>query len=367
MALNSSSLLGNEAQRNIQQQLNAIFGQLSSAGLTVQVLQNKAVITQAANSETFRIVNGNEALKFVNNSRFADKILCIGNQRFFCHSDYLALRSEYFRALFNNEFRENSMDEIAIELPAPCDFEPILRYLYTGVANETDSIFHEKNIFPVIQNTNFLGVDDLLSKAVTVFAYRWRVLTKSPMFRRSVIDYKFLSSVLEFGARNDLFKNGDKLKIVVSWDEEDSEEFPECRQLLREHKCLEEAAVSDIEWGIQVKPKLFTRLDSLDFRSIFNRALHDSERAQEENRRSEEKIRGLTQCIRVLTKQLEDVRCLRCFTMVPRAALKTRTCVTTQHTGSYAQNRGWSCCGELQKRSKGCKPVCLSRHRINSH
>lgn len=362
----TNPLADDNVQQTIKEQLNSIINQLKNTGLVIHVLQNKVVIAKEPEDEVFTIVDGEEALKFVNNPRYADKIICVDNQKFYCHSSYLVLRSEYFRALFQGDFKETQMDMVSIDLPTPGNFEPILQFLYTGIANENDAIFEEQEIFRAISNSDFLGIKELTTKAISVFAHKWRVLTKSTMFRRSVIDYTFLDSVLDYGTKNALFKNGEKLKLLVLWDEEGDECFTETNRLIVEHKCLEEATISDLEWGMKVNPELFSKIDSLVLKGVFNRALSDTQRAREENRQNEDKIRRLTQCVRVLRTQLDEVSCTRCRARLPRVALKTRTCVMMQHSGSYLVNQGWTCCGELLKKSRGCKPVSLSRHRIHS-
>lgn len=353
-------------EQSIKEQLSGIITQLNSAGLVVHILQNKAVIAKESENEVFTVTDGEDALKYVNNPRYADKILCVDDQKFYCHSHYLVLRSEYFRVLLNGEFKENSMDVVSIELPLPGKFEPILRFLYSGITNDNDSLFDEHNIFHAIKTSDFLGIKELYHKAVGVFAHKWRVLTKSPMFRRSIIDYNFMDSVLDFGTKNALFKDGEKLKVVVLWDEEGNSNFTESKRLLSEHKCLEEAAVGDLEWGFKVNPNLFSSMDSLEFKCVVSRALDDLQRSRDENRDSEDKIRRLSHCVRVLRSQLDEVSCNRCRMKIPRAAVKSRTCVTTQHSGTYKVNEGWSCCGELIKRSRGCKPLAISRHKIHS-
>jgi len=362
----TNSLDDCDIDHTIKDQLNEIISKLNKSGLVVHILQNKAVIAKESESDVFTVTDGDDALKYVNNPRYADKILCVDDQKFYCHSHYLVLRSEYCRVLFNGEFKENSMDVVNIELPLPGNFEPILRFLYAGISNENDCLFDEQNIFHVIKTSDFLGIKELYAKTVGVFAHKWRVLTKSPMFRRSIIDYNFLDSVLEYGSKNSLFKDSEKLKIVVLWDEEGNKNFTESKRLITEHKCLEEATVVDLEWGFKVNPNLFSSIDSLDFKGVVSRTLNDLQRSRDDNRESEDKIRRLSHCVKVLRSQLDEVSCNRCRTRIPRAAIKSRTCVTTQHSGSYKVNEGWSCCGELLKRSRGCKPLAISRHRIHS-
>jgi len=207
-------------------------------------------------------------------------------------------------------------------------------------------------------------VDELLAKAAGNFATRWKVLALSPLFRRSIVDSEFVASILELGTKNNVFCDGDKLRIVVLWNEEEDidSNFPESTRLLKENKCLDQTGIVDLEWALDKKPRLFNSLQQSTFRVVYQRAIQDSTCVQGKMRICEDKIKNLSQCVRTLTRQLEEVRCNRCQLFLPRAAMKTRTCIVTRHLGEYVVNKGWSCCRQLIKRSKGCKPVSLSRH-----
>jgi len=342
--------------------LNSIISRLSSIGLTVHVLQNRAVVTERNELRTFNVVDGEAALQFVNQPEHADKIICFNSDRYYCHTEYLVLRSQYFRVLLNGVYRETTMDVISIHLPAPGNMEPILHFLYSGIAD--GALFEPSEIFNTIQNANFLGVDELLAKAAGNFATRWKVLALSPLFRRSIVDSEFVASILELGTKNNVFCDGDKLRIVVLWNEEEDidSNFPESTRLLKENKCLDQTGIVDLEWALDKKPRLFNSLQQSTFRVVYQRAIQDSTCVQGKMRICEDKIKNLSQCVRTLTRQLEEVRCNRCQLFLPRAAMKTRTCIVTRHLGEYVVNKGWSCCRQLIKRSKGCKPLSLSRH-----
>lgn len=346
--------------------LNNLICQLSAAGLTVHVLQNRAVVTERNELRTFNVVDGEAALQFVNQPEHADKIISFNSERFYCHTEYMVLRSQYFRALLCGVYRETNMDFISIHLPAPGNMEPILHFMYSGIAD--DALFEAHEIFNTIQNANFLGIEELLSKAAENFASRWKVFAVSPQFRRSIVDSEFVSSILELGTKDGIFSDGDMLRIVVLWNEEEESSernFCESTRLLMEHKCLEKAGIADLEWALDKKPRLFCFLEQSAFRAVYQRAIQDSTCAREKMRVHEDKIKSLSQCVRTLTRQLEEVRCNRCQLFLPRAAMKTRTCIVTRHLGEYVVNKGWSCCRQLIKRSKGCKPVSLSRHCVS--
>lgn len=353
---------GGQLVCDMKDALNSLMSQLSAFGLKVHVLQNRAVITERSESGTFNVVDGEAALQFVNQPEHADKIICFNSERFYCHTEYLVLRSQYFRALLCGVYRETKMDLISIHLPAPGNIEPILHFMYSGIAD--GALFEAQEIFNTIQNANFLGVEELLSKAAEHFATQWKVFALSPLFRRSIVDSEFVSSILELGTKNSVFLEGDKLRIVVLWNEEEGAErnFPESSRLLIEHKCLEKTGIADLDWALDKKPGLFNALDQSTFRVVYQRAMQSSARVRENLRVHEDKVKSLSQCVRTLTRQLEEVRCSRCQLFLPRAAMKTRTCIVTRHLGEYVVNNGWSCCRQLIKRSKGCKPVSLSRH-----
>ena len=355
---------GGQIVNEMKEGLNNLISKLSSIGLSVHVLQNRAVVTERNELRTFKVLDGDAALQFVNQPQHADKIICFNSERFYCHTEYLVLRSQFFRALLNGVYRETTMDVISIHLPAPGNVEPILHFLYSGIADGV--LFAPSEIFNTIQNANFLGVNELLEQAAAHFATIWKVLAASPLFRRGIIDSEFVALALELGTKNNTFSDGDKLRIVVLWDEEEDLEgnFPQSTRLLTEHKCLENAKISDLEWALDKKPQLFCSFQQSAFRVVYQRAIKDSTRVHEKIRGHEDKIKALNQCVRTLTRQLEEVRCNRCRLFLPRVALKTRTCIVMRHLGEYKVNKGWSCCGQLIKRSKGCKPVSLSKHSM---
>ena len=348
----------------LKQSLDSLISCLSSAGLTVRVLGNRAVVTERTNVRSFSVVDGEAALQFVNQPEHADKIICFNSELFYCHTEYLVLRSQYFQALLSGGYRESTMDLISVHLPAPGNPTSILRYMYSGIAES--ALFETQEIFTTIQNANFLGLEELLRKAAERFAEKWNVFAQSPLFRRSVVDSRFVFSILEYGMKNNIFKGGDKLRVVVLWNEEEENcLFSESKRLLIEQKCLENASIGDLEWALDTKPQLFSSLEQSAFRVVYQRSLCDIKNTQETIRFHEDKIKNLSQCVRTLTKQLEEVRCNRCQLMLPRVAMKSRTCIVARHLGEYVVNKGWNCCGELLKRSKGCKPVSLSRHCVS--
>ncbi len=62
---------------------------------------------------------------------------------------------------------------------------------------------------------------------------------------------------------------------------------------------------------------------------------------------------------RVVTAMLKNVCCSRCggiWTLLTVAS-NTGVCPVNEHPGHYEVNEGWSCCGELRKRTVGCSPT----------
>ena len=360
----SSTNLQKYCVEDTKELLDDIVSRLSAIGIAVHVIKDRVVLSEDDVGDTFAIVDGGGALKFVNEPTFADKLLCVGLERFYCHSEYVAIRSEYFRVLFRGDFQESSMDVVSVVLPAPGNFEPVLRFLYSGLADAV--LLSEGEIFRTIQNSIFLGIDSLLNTTAEAFAQNWKVLAKSPQFRQSVVPFEFVLSVLEVGLKQNLFRDGETLRFVSQWNEEnvDPLAFPETNRLLSAGKCFQTAGIADLEWALEVNEKLFASLGHTELRPVYRRASQDLDRANEKVRATELKIKGLMQYVKTLSNKLEEVTCNRCGEAVPRAALKSRTCVSSQHKGDYVVNRGWSCCGELMKRSRGCKPVSVSRHRL---
>ena len=349
-----------ENVESLKKSFDAILNEIHSLGLSVHLLKDKSIVFPARTTEP-QIFDGDEALEHFNRPEFSNKVLAFGSQHFYCHSEYLRLRSDYFEALFTGNYQETCMDLISIELPASSsNIELLLRYLYTGKASE--KLFYGVEIFKTIENCNYLGVHELVSLAVEAFAVRWKSLVPSSLFRRSVVDLNFVRALLNYGSKRAIFQDGDKLKIVVNWSAKTDSDVSEARSLILESNCLDTASLTDLEWSMEANPHLLTELDFSNFRNVCRRARRENEEVKKSSKAAEEKAKGLLECVRILTKQLEEVRCTKCRMYLPRAAMKTRTCVKMDHLGEYTIHQGWSCCKQLKKKSKGCKPAGVSRH-----
>ena len=356
----ASPTASSETMETLKKNFDALLSKLHSLGLSIHLLKDKSIVFPATTKE-LQILDGDEALQHFNRPEYSNKVLAFGSRHFYCHSEYLRLRSEYFEALFAGNYQETSMDLISIELPSPTpNIELLLRYLYTGKANE--KLFYGVEIFKTIENGNYLGVHELVSFAVEAFAVRWKSLVPSSLFRRRVVDVNFVRALLNYGSKKGIFQNGDKLKIVVNWSTKTDSDTAEARSLILENNCLETASLSDLEWSFEANPDLLTGLEFSNFRNVCQRARRETDEVKKTSKETEEKAKGLLECVRILTKQLEEVRCTKCRMYMPRVAMKTRTCVTMAHPGEYTVHRGWSCCKQLKKKSKGCQPVEVTRH-----
>lgn len=345
---------------SLKRNFDAILSKLYSLGLSIHLLKDKSVVFPTDVKE-LEVLNGDEAMKHFNRPEYSNKVLTFGSRHFYCHSEYLRLRSQYFDALFAGNYQESSMDLLSIELPgATANIELLLRYLYTGKASE--KLFYGVEIFKTIENGNYLGVHELISLAVEAFAVRWKSLAPSTLFRRSIVDVDFVRALLNYGSKKGVFQDGDKLKVVVYWCSKANFDLREAQSLLLEHKCLDNASLADLEWSMETNSALLNELEFSNFRSICRRARRENEELRTLSKTSAEKARGLLECVHILTKQLEEVRCSRCRMYMPRVAMKTRTCVTAEHPGEYAIHKGWSCCRQVRKKSNGCKPVSITRH-----
>ncbi|XP_028409863.1 uncharacterized protein LOC114532534 [Dendronephthya gigantea] len=355
-----SALDNTENVETLKKNFDEILNKLYSLGLSIHVLKDKSIVFPC-NTGELQILDGDEALEHFNRPEYSNKVLTFGSRHFYCHSEYLRLRSEYFEALFAGNFQETTMDLISIELPSPSpDIELLLRYLYTGKAHE--KMFYGVEIFKTVENGNYLGVHELVSLAVEAFAVRWKSLVPSALFRRSVMDVNFVRALLKYGSKKGIFQDGDKLKIVVNWSAKTGSDISEARALILENNCLDTASLADLEWLIEANPDLLTGLEFTNFRNVCQRARRENEEVRKCSKAAEEKSKGLLECVRILTKQLEEIRCTKCRMYMPRAAIKTRTCVKMDHSGEYTIHQGWSCCKQFKKKSKGCKPVEVTRH-----
>ncbi|XP_050420152.1 BTB/POZ domain-containing protein 9-like [Adelges cooleyi] len=69
------------------------------------------------------------------NDRFSDVVLVVDEERFPAHRNILASRSDYFRALFNGDFKEFNESVVEIKEISVISFKILLRYIYTGRMN----------------------------------------------------------------------------------------------------------------------------------------------------------------------------------------------------------------------------------------
>ena len=279
-----------ENVENLKKNLDTVLNELYSLGLSIHLLKDKSIVFPAR-SEELQILDGDEALEHFNRPEFSNKVLTFGSRHFYCHSDYLRIRSEYFQALFGGHYQETSMDMISIKLPsASSNIELLLRYLYTGRANE--KLFYGVEIFKTIENGNFLGVHELVSHAVEAFAVRWKSLVPSNLFRRSVVDVNFVRALLNYGSKKGIFQDGDKLKIVVNWSAKTDSDISEARSLILEGNCLDTASLADLEWSVEANPDLLTELEFSNFRNVCQRARRENEEVKKSSKATEEKAKG---------------------------------------------------------------------------
>jgi hypothetical protein len=285
-----SSTANSENVEILKKNFDAILSKLYSLGLSIHLLKDKSIVFPAGSKE-LQILDGDEALEHFNRPEFSNKVLAFGSRHFYCHSEYLRLRSEYFEALFAGNYQETCMDLISIELPSPSsNIELLLRYLYSGKANE--KLFYGVEIFKTIENGNYLGVHELVSLAVEAFAVRWKSLVPSSLFRRSVVDVNFVRALLKYGSKKGIFQDGDKLKIVVNWSAKTDSDILEARSLILEGNCLDTASLSDLEWSIEANPDLLTELEFSNFRNVCQRARRESEEVKKFSKTAEEKAKG---------------------------------------------------------------------------
>ena len=285
-----SATANSENVESLKKNFDVILNKLYSLGLSIHLLKDKSIVFPTGSKEP-QIFDGDEALEHFNRPDFSNKVLAFGSRHFYCHSEYLRLRSEYFEALFAGSYQESCMDLISIELPSPSsNIELLLRYLYTGKANE--KLFYGVEIFKTIENGNYLGIHELVSLAVEAFAVRWKSLVPSSLFRRTVVDVNFVRALLNYGSKKGIFQDGDKLKIVVNWSAKTDADISEARSLILESNCLDTACLTDLEWSIEANPDLLTELKFSNFRNVIQRARRENEEMKKSSKAAEEKAKG---------------------------------------------------------------------------
>lgn len=276
---------------SLKTNLDSIISKINSLGLSVHLQNNKSILFPS-NSQELQILHGEEALKHFNRPEWSDKALAFGSRVFYCHSAYLRVRSEYFEALFAGVYQETTMNLINVELPASSsNVEMLLKYLYTGEANE--KLFYGIEIFKTIENGNYLGAHDLVSLAVEAFAVRWKSLVLLKMFRRSIVDVRFVRALLIYGSKKGLIKNSDKLRIIVHWSAKSDSDISEARSLILESKCLDVASFADVQWSIEEKPDLLIDFRFANFIDVFQRARKEMEEVEKIGRDADIKSKGM--------------------------------------------------------------------------
>jgi len=154
---------------------NALFQQLSKSlkahGMTATVVGDSLVPIQTSAVKKFVVLDGRVGLSFVDNPLHSDKIVTVGERSYFCHTAYLSKRSEYFRAMFQNNMKEKAEKEINISgLPelGPGIFLEILRYLYSGTL--PSGLYNPETILLSLQCAGYLRIACLQEKLIEKLA-----------------------------------------------------------------------------------------------------------------------------------------------------------------------------------------------------
>ncbi|KAF2220526.1 BTB/POZ protein, partial [Elsinoe ampelina] len=61
---------------------------------------------------------------------FSDVTICFGDRQFYAHKVILASRSEYFKSMFTNAFKESNQRTITLEDDDPEALEIMLNWMY---------------------------------------------------------------------------------------------------------------------------------------------------------------------------------------------------------------------------------------------
>jgi len=72
---------------------------------------------------------------YVGKRQLCDVVLLIGNKRIPAHRLVLSAASDYFAAMFTNDVREATMEEIKMSDVDPDAMAAIVNYAYTGMLN----------------------------------------------------------------------------------------------------------------------------------------------------------------------------------------------------------------------------------------
>eukprot|EP00026_Physarum_polycephalum_P009652 Phypoly_transcript_09781.p1 GENE.Phypoly_transcript_09781~~Phypoly_transcript_09781.p1 ORF type:complete len:354 (+),score=34.73 Phypoly_transcript_09781:240-1301(+) len=129
--------------------------------MTAALVGDSLVTVPESAINQFEVVEGRAALSFVNNPLYSDKLITVGSRSFFCHTEYLAKRSEYFKGMFRVSMRESTQKEIKLHgLPdLEGHFEALLKYMYSGIIQDT--LTHPESILVSLKSAAYLGINSL--------------------------------------------------------------------------------------------------------------------------------------------------------------------------------------------------------------
>jgi len=147
---------------------------------------------------------------FQNDSAFSDVQIKCGDKVFYCHRVILARRSDYFKSMFENHFKEGQTGFIDMESLDAVTLEAILRFLYGGGIEKLN-----ENGVELLKASQMLDLKDLSSVCE-------QYLLADYMNLDNVIDVLLMAEThnaktLKKGAINAIVSNSDIVRSQADW------------------------------------------------------------------------------------------------------------------------------------------------------
>eukprot|EP01006_Ploeotia_vitrea_P028551 TRINITY_DN61225_c0_g1_i1.p1 TRINITY_DN61225_c0_g1~~TRINITY_DN61225_c0_g1_i1.p1 ORF type:complete len:317 (-),score=21.02 TRINITY_DN61225_c0_g1_i1:193-1143(-) len=311
-----------EADR-VQQDLDSLNDQLA----TFLTSHGKQLVLR--NDGKLAIIQAVETVPdaaLVNNPSGHDVLLRIGEHTIYGHKEKLALRSEYFTALWSTPLQVQSSDgTVRCDLPFPSIDEvlALFGFLYTG--DEDKLCLNVENFIPHLQNSIYLGVQLPKILLQNCWQHNAKEISRSPAFGPETVPQELLLLTVP----------ADRLQVFIPW----AAKFTGPAQELQ-------AVFS----ALQPPPPTMVSISKCRDEAGFSHIPADFV------------LRICEVRVKDLEDSLKQYYCDRCEQHVRHIDVRSGECYGMEHSGRYLCNDGWSCCGKLLKRSPGCKRTCKYGH-----
>lgn len=121
--------------------------------------------TTASKASMIRLQEFNDFEKLLEDEKYSDTKLIVGNKEFKVHKCILAARSPVFSAMFECNMKEKIENSVEITDVEPDLMKEVLRFIYTGKVNRMENM--EKDLFRVADKYDLNRLKMLCEEAIT--------------------------------------------------------------------------------------------------------------------------------------------------------------------------------------------------------